>query len=87
MLADFDNLRPTLDSLHARQAELLPTFRSLIRLGKSVRRAAPGDYLNISATIQFLLNAPAAHPKKGGVIHAGAEPQVAVRQMLTGGAR
>lgn len=85
MLADFDNLRPTLDSLRARQDELLPTFRSLIQLGKSVQRAAPGDYLNISVTIQFLLNAPAAHPKKGGVIHSGAEPHSAVQQLLTGG--
>jgi phospholipid/cholesterol/gamma-HCH transport system substrate-binding protein len=87
MLTDFDNLRPTLDSLRTRQAELLPTFRSLIQLGKSVRRAAPGDYLNISATIQFLLNAPPARPKKGGVIHAGAEPHTAVHELLTGGNR
>ena len=85
MLADFDNLRPTLDSLRARQDALLPTFRSLIQLGKSVRRAAPGDYLNISVTIQFLLDAPPAHPKKGGVIHPGAEPHDAVHQLLTGG--
>jgi phospholipid/cholesterol/gamma-HCH transport system substrate-binding protein len=87
LLADFDNLRPTLDSLRARQDELLPTFKSLIQLGKSVRRAAPGDYLNISATIQFLLEAPAARPKPGGVIHSGAEPQDAVHQLLAGGAR
>jgi phospholipid/cholesterol/gamma-HCH transport system substrate-binding protein len=87
MLADFDNLRPTLDSLRARQDELLPTFRALIRLGKSIRRAAPGDYLNISATIQFLLNAPPAHPKPGGVVHPGAEPQVAVHRLLIGGGR
>jgi phospholipid/cholesterol/gamma-HCH transport system substrate-binding protein len=87
LLADFDNLRPTLDSLRARQDELLPTFRSLIKLGKSVRRAAPGDYLNISGTIQFLLEAPAARPQPGGVIHNGAEPaDAAVGQLLRGGA-
>ncbi len=85
LLADLDNLRPTLDALRARQDELLPTFRALIELGKSVRRAAPGDYLNISATIQFLLDAPPARPKKGGVIHEGAEPHDAVHQLLTGG--
>jgi phospholipid/cholesterol/gamma-HCH transport system substrate-binding protein len=86
LLADFDNLRPTLDSLRARQDELVPAFRSLIRLGKSVRRAAPGDYLNISGTIQFLLEAPAARPKAGGVIHNGAEPaDAAVSQLLNGG--
>ncbi len=85
LLADFDNLRPTLDSLRAREGELIPTFQSLIQLGTSVRRAAPGDYLNISGTIQFLLNAPPAHPKPGGVIHPGAEPHDAVEQLLTGG--
>lgn len=89
LLADFDHLRPTLDALRARQQELLPTFRSLIQLGRSVRRAAPGDYLNISATIQFLLNAPPARPRKGGVVRPGAEPgaepAAAVNQMLTGG--
>jgi phospholipid/cholesterol/gamma-HCH transport system substrate-binding protein len=92
LVTDLDNLRPTLDSLRAQQAKLLPTFRSLIELGKSVQRAAPGDYLNISATIQFLLNAPPARPKPGGYIHAGAEPAAAtpdgaVTDLLTGGAR
>lgn len=84
LLTDLDNLRPTLDALRARQAQLLPTFRALIELGKSVRRAAPGDYLNISATIQFLLNAPPARPPKGGVIHHGAEPNDAVAMLLSG---
>jgi phospholipid/cholesterol/gamma-HCH transport system substrate-binding protein len=84
LLADFDNLRPTLNSLRARQGELLPTFQALIELGKAVRRAAPGDYLNVSATIQFLLEAPPARPKPGGVVHDGAEPHDAVHQLLTG---
>jgi phospholipid/cholesterol/gamma-HCH transport system substrate-binding protein len=87
LFTDFDNLRPTLDALRARQGTLLPTFRTLIQLGKSVQRAAPGDYLNISATIQFLLQAPPARPKPGGVVHPGAEPHDAVHQLLTGGAR
>jgi phospholipid/cholesterol/gamma-HCH transport system substrate-binding protein len=85
LLTDFDNLRPTLDSLRTREGELIPTFQSLIQLGKSVRRAAPGDFLNISGTIQFLLNAPPAHPKPGGVLHAGAEPHDAVHTLLAGG--
>jgi phospholipid/cholesterol/gamma-HCH transport system substrate-binding protein len=85
MLADFDNLRPTLDSLRARQRELLPTFDSLIALGNAVRRAAPGDYLNISGTIQFLLDAPPARPHPGGVVHPGSEPDAAVHGMLSGG--
>jgi phospholipid/cholesterol/gamma-HCH transport system substrate-binding protein len=86
LLADFDNLRPTLDSLRARQDELIPTFKSLVRLGQQIHRAAPGDYLNISVTIEFLLDAPAARPKPGGVLHPGSEaPDAAVRQLLTGG--
>ena len=87
LVTDLDNLRPTLDSLRAQQSKLLPTFRSLIELGKSVRRAAPGDYLNISATIQFLLNAPPARPQPGGFVHPGAEPNDAVAELLTGGGR
>ena len=92
LLTDLDNLRPTLDSLRARQAQLLPTFRALIELGKSVRRAAPGDYLNISGTIQFLLNAPPARPQQGGVVHDGAGPtaagpDAAVAELLHGGRR
>ena len=87
LVTDLDNLRPTLDSLRAQQSKLLPTFRSLIQLGKSVQRAAPGDYLNISATIQFLLNAPPARPRPGGYVHPGAEPNDAVSQMLAGGGR
>jgi phospholipid/cholesterol/gamma-HCH transport system substrate-binding protein len=86
MLADFDNLRPTLDALRARQDQLLPTFDALIAVGKAINRAAPGDYLNISATIQFLLEAPPAHPRPGGVIHPGAEPtgpaDAAVRRLI-----
>ena len=86
-VTDLDNLRPTLDALRARQAQLLPTFRALIQLGKSVERAAPGDYLNISATIQFLLNAKPARPPRGGTVRSGAEPHDAVEQLLTGGGR
>jgi len=91
LITDLDNLRPTLATLRARQAELLPTFRSLIELGKSVQRAAPGDYLNISGTIQFLLSAPPARPPRGGTVRPGAEPDAvphaAVARLLTGGGR
>jgi phospholipid/cholesterol/gamma-HCH transport system substrate-binding protein len=85
LLADFDNLRPTLDALRARQSQLLPTFRSLIAVGKAINRAAPGDYLNVGATVQFLLEAPPARPKKGGVIHSGAESADAAVSTLIGG--
>jgi phospholipid/cholesterol/gamma-HCH transport system substrate-binding protein len=94
LLADFDHLRPTLAALRARQGELIPTFNSLITLGRRVQRAAPGDYLNVSATIQFLLDAPAARPQPGGAVHAGSEAPAgarsqaaAVQQILTGGLR
>jgi phospholipid/cholesterol/gamma-HCH transport system substrate-binding protein len=97
LLTDFDNLRPTLDALRARQNELVPTFDSLIKLGQSIARAAPGDYVNISGTIQFLLNAPAAHPRAGGVVRneptgsnavrGTARPNDAVTQLLIGGLR
>ena len=94
LVSDLDNLRPTLDSLRSQQAKLLPTFQSLIKLGKAVQRAAPGDYLNISGTIQFLLNSPPARPQPGGFVHPGAEPaaadaapNAAVVQLLTGGSR
>lgn len=92
LLTDLDHLQPTLDALRARQDQLLPTFQALIELGKSVRRAAPGDYLNISGTIQFLLNAKPARPRPGGVVHHGAEPtsagaDAAVAALLTGGGR
>ncbi len=55
-------------------------------MGKAVNRAAPGDYLNVAATIQFLLEAPAARPTKGGIIHSGAEPADAAVHTLLGGA-
>jgi phospholipid/cholesterol/gamma-HCH transport system substrate-binding protein len=86
MLTDFDNLRPTLDSLRARENQLVPTFDSLITLGQAIDRAAPGDYLNVSGTIQFLLENTGAKPKAGGTVRAGAEPSSdAVTQLLGGG--
>lgn len=87
LLTDFDNLRPTLAALRRRESILVPTFRSLIKVGKLLRRAAPGDYLNVSGTVQFLLNADPARPTKGGIVRSGAEPNsmAAVRQLMTGG--
>jgi phospholipid/cholesterol/gamma-HCH transport system substrate-binding protein len=62
ILADFDELRPTLDSLKSTAGQLVPTMNSLITFGQLFDRAAPGDYLNVDATIEFLLNAPAQRP-------------------------
>lgn len=85
MLAVFDKLRPTLDSLRARQNELIPTFTALTKLGTSLRRAAPGDYLNASITVEFLLEAPPFQPQKGGSIHPeGSSTSDAIRHLLGG---
>ncbi|MCW2496884.1 MCE family protein [Jatrophihabitans sp.] len=62
ILTDVDELHPTLDSLRASAADLLPTMTSLISFGRLFDRAAPGDYLNIDATVEFLLDAPAQRP-------------------------
>lgn len=66
LLTDLDQLRPTLDALRARQSELVPTMRSLSALGRAVEHAAPGDYVTVSASVQFLLNAPPARPGARG---------------------
>jgi phospholipid/cholesterol/gamma-HCH transport system substrate-binding protein len=65
LFTDLDNLRPTRDSQRARQRELVPTMNSLIRFGRLIDRATPGDYVNLAVTIQFLLNAPPARPHGG----------------------
>jgi phospholipid/cholesterol/gamma-HCH transport system substrate-binding protein len=69
MLAQFDELRPTLDALRRRDSTLIPTFKSLIRFGKLFDRATPGDYLDVDGIVSFLLNAPAGSPSPGGSSH------------------
>ncbi|HEV7207015.1 MAG TPA: MCE family protein [Jatrophihabitans sp.] len=83
LLADLDNLRPTLDALRARQNELIPAMRSLSALGRAVQHAAPGDYVKVSATVEFLLNAPPARPDAGGNTSAAA-PRDATSTLLSG---
>lgn len=95
ILADFDALRPTLDSLQASAGQLVPTMNSLITFGALFDRAAPGDYLNINATIEFLLDAPAQRPSLPGNSASGAANSYrheatnagAVTALLTGGLR
>lgn len=101
IVAEFDTLRPTLDALQSSEANLLPTFNALINFGKLINRAAPGDYLNISATVQFLLNAPPQRPtvpassasssSSPAVSPAAAAPSAssagAITSLLTGGLR
>lgn len=86
LLTDLDNLRPTLDALRARQGELIPTMRSLSALGQAVQHAAPGDYVKVSADVQFLLDAPPARPTAGGNT-AAAGTNDAVSTLLSGGLR
>jgi phospholipid/cholesterol/gamma-HCH transport system substrate-binding protein len=76
LVADVQSLRPTLDSLTATQSNLIPSFDALIRFGQLFDRATPGDYVNINATIQFLLDSGAQRPPAGGTIHPGSEPTV-----------
>lgn len=96
ILADFDQLRPTLDSLKDSAGQLVPTMNSLITFGNLFDRAAPGDYLNIDATIEFLLDAPAQRPslpgaasadvKSNSYAHASTNAD-SVTALLTGGLR
>lgn len=88
MLTDFDNLRPTLDALRAREGELIPTFRSLITLGQKLRSAAPGDYFTATGIGTFLEAAPGSKPPPHGTLHQGAgesSSTAAVRDLLVGG--
>jgi len=95
ILADFDQLRPTLDSLKNSADQLVPTMNSLITFGALFDRAAPGDYLNVDATIEFLLDAPAQRPslpkatssaQSNSYVHATNNSD-SVTALLTGGLR
>lgn len=87
MLAQFADLRPTLDALKARADELIPTFDSLIRFGKLVDKAAPGAYLQVTATFDFLFNvASPDNPSPHGTLGPGSGAS-AVTTLLTGGLR
>jgi len=95
ILADFDQLRPTLDSLKDSAGQLVPTMNSLINFGTLFDRAAPGDYLNVDATIEFLLDAPAQRPslphssssvQTTSYVHTTSNAE-SVTALLTGGLR
>ncbi|MGN6608941.1 MAG: MCE family protein [Jatrophihabitans sp.] len=94
MIATLDNLQPTLDSLRAADATLVPTFRTLIRFGQLFDHAAPGDYVNLYGTIVGLLQSPGYQPQAGGEAHAEAGAPVtapdatsSVSVLLGGGRR
>jgi phospholipid/cholesterol/gamma-HCH transport system substrate-binding protein len=87
IVADFDELRPTLDALRSSSGQLVPTMNSLITFGNLFDRAAPGDYINIDVTIEFLLNAPAQRPSLPSTTATTRTNSDPVTQLLTGGLR
>jgi hypothetical protein len=71
-------------------------MNSLITFGNLFDRAAPGDYLNVDATIEFLLDAPAQRPSLPSSTAATAQAHsyvqattnsASVTELLTGGLR
>lgn len=82
LLADLDALRPTLDAVAASRRDLQPTFDSLIGFGRLIDRATPGDYLNLSVTVQLLYDAPPQRPQPPAPTSADA-----ISTLLTGGLR
>jgi phospholipid/cholesterol/gamma-HCH transport system substrate-binding protein len=72
MVADFDELRPTLDQLTATESDLIPTFQALTRFGTLVNRATPGDYVNVSATVYLMNSANPDTPGHSGQKNSGA---------------
>jgi phospholipid/cholesterol/gamma-HCH transport system substrate-binding protein len=88
IISDFAELQPTLDSLRSSAGQLVPTMNSLITFGKLFDRAAPGDYLNVDATIEFLLDAPAQRPSLPAINSAQTSTNSdSVTELLTGGLR
>lgn len=89
MLDDFDQLRPTLDALVADEPNLLPTFNSLISFGKLLDQATPGDYLNLSITIRFLLNSTPQNPPLPAATTKAApsSSESTIISLLTGGTK
>ena len=98
VLRKLNTVIPTLDSLKSSAGQLVPTMTSLITFGQLFDRAAPGDYLNVDATIEFLLDAPAQRPplpanssaNKQSSTNSYAQASTnsgSVSQLLTGGLR
>jgi phospholipid/cholesterol/gamma-HCH transport system substrate-binding protein len=87
ILTDFDELRPTLDALKSSAGQLVPTMNSLITFGNLINRAAPGDYINVDVTINFLLDATPQRPPLPSTTAATRTNSDTVTQLLTGGLR
>jgi phospholipid/cholesterol/gamma-HCH transport system substrate-binding protein len=82
LLADLDELRPTLDSLAGSRGNLVPMFNSLVQFGTLLDRATPGDYLNLAVTSELLFDVPAQRP---ATAPASQNSTDAIRTLLGGG--
>ena len=84
LLADLDELRPTLDALAGSRSNLVPMFDSLVRFGTLLDRATPGDYLNLDVTSQLLFDVA---PQRPSATTVSRNPTDAIRTLLGGGGR
>jgi phospholipid/cholesterol/gamma-HCH transport system substrate-binding protein len=82
LLADLDELRPSLDALVTTQGSFPSTMQSLIRFGQLIDRAVPGDYLNSMATINVLFDVDAVPVQR---TQPGADTQDTIRALTGGG--
>lgn len=82
LLADIDELRPTLDALAGSRNQLVPMFDSLVRFGNLLDRATPGDYLNLDITAELLFNSAPVRPSTAA---PSTDSTDAIRTLLGGG--
>lgn len=87
LLADLDELRPTLDALAGSRSQLVPMFGSLVRFGNLLDRATPGDYLNLAVTAQLLFDAAPQRPSTVNTATPSTDSADAVRRLLSGAGR
>ena len=79
LLADLDELRPTLDALAGSRSQLVPMFDSLVRFGTLLDRATPGDYLNLAVTSQLLFDVA---PQRPSAVAPAQTSTAAIRSLL-----
>jgi phospholipid/cholesterol/gamma-HCH transport system substrate-binding protein len=84
LLADLDELRPTLDALAGSRNQLVPMFDSLVRFGNRLDQATPGDYLNLDVTAQLLFDSAPLQPTTAA---PSTDSAGAVRTLLGGAGR
>ena len=87
LLADLDALRPSLDALASVRDTLPSSMQSLIRFGRLIDRATPGDYLNAVATINVLFGSQPAPLPTVPPSSSGSATVQSLLGMHLGGAR